>query len=85
MNMLSETVDVVIGVDTHKHTHTAAVVRAATGAEIEHRTQPTSPLMATPIWSPWQTSTQRFGSGPSRAPADMALASLGTWPSKARS
>lgn len=33
MNMLSETVDVIIGVDTHKHTHTAAVVRAATGAE----------------------------------------------------
>ena len=40
MNMLSEAVDVVIGVDTHKHTHTAAVVRAATGAEIEHRTEP---------------------------------------------
>jgi transposase len=40
VNMLSEAVDVVIGVDTHKHTHTAAVVRAATGAEIEHRTQP---------------------------------------------
>lgn len=40
MNMLSETVDVIIGVDTHKHTHTAAVVRAATGAEIEHQTQP---------------------------------------------
>ena len=40
MNMLSETVDVVIGVDTHKHTHTAAVVRAATGAEIETDTLP---------------------------------------------
>ncbi len=40
MNMLSETVDVVIGVDTHKHTNTAAVVRASTGAEIDHRTQP---------------------------------------------
>jgi transposase len=36
MNMLSETVDVVIGVDTHKHTHTAAVVQAATGAEVEN-------------------------------------------------
>lgn len=42
MTMLSEAVDVVIGVDTHKHTHTAAVVRAATGAEVEHRTQPAS-------------------------------------------
>lgn len=40
MNMLAETVDVVIGVDTHKHTHSAAVVRAATGAEVEHDTQP---------------------------------------------
>lgn len=40
MNMLSESVDVITGVDTHKHTHTAAVVRGATGAEIEHQTQP---------------------------------------------
>jgi transposase len=32
MTMLTELVDVVIGVDTHKHTHTAAVVQAATGA-----------------------------------------------------
>jgi hypothetical protein len=37
--MLSESIDVVIGVDTHKHTHTAAVVRAATGAELDHRTE----------------------------------------------
>lgn len=32
MSMLAEMVEVVIGVDTHKRTHTAAVVRAATGA-----------------------------------------------------
>ena len=32
MTMLTELVEVVIGVDTHKHTHTAAVVQAATGA-----------------------------------------------------
>jgi transposase len=32
MSMLAELVEVVIGVDTHKHTHTAAVVAAATGA-----------------------------------------------------
>jgi transposase len=32
MAMLAELVEVVIGVDTHKHTHTAAVVAAATGA-----------------------------------------------------
>jgi transposase len=32
MSMLADLVEVVIGVDTHKHTHTAAVVQAATGA-----------------------------------------------------
>jgi transposase len=31
MAMLADSVEVVIGVDTHKHTHTAAVVAAATG------------------------------------------------------
>lgn len=31
MTILAETVDVVIGVDPHKHTHTAAAVAAATG------------------------------------------------------
>jgi len=35
--MLSETLDVVIGVDTHKDTHTAAAV-AATGAVLDHLT-----------------------------------------------
>ena len=41
MTMLAELVEIVIGVDTHKHTHTAAVVTAATGARSksyrEHR------------------------------------------------
>ena len=40
---LAEVVDVVIGVDTHKHTHTAAVVVAGTGAAVEHRTVGTDP------------------------------------------
>jgi transposase len=31
MAMLADSVEVVIGVDTHKHTHTAAVLAAATG------------------------------------------------------
>lgn len=35
MTMLAEHVDVVIGIDTHKHTHTAAVVAATTGAVLE--------------------------------------------------
>jgi transposase len=39
--MLAEDVDVVIGVDTHKHTHTAAAVAATTGAVVDHRTEPT--------------------------------------------
>ena len=38
MTMLAELVDVVLGVDTHKHTHTAAVVIAATGAAPENVT-----------------------------------------------
>jgi transposase len=43
MTMLAEIVDVVIGVDTHKHTNTAAIVSAATGAVVEHTTAATDP------------------------------------------
>lgn len=43
MTMLAELVDVVIGVDTHKHTHTAAVVVAATGGAPEVVTIDTDP------------------------------------------
>ena len=43
MAMLAELVEVVIGVDTHKHTHTAAVVTAATGAVLAHRTVSADP------------------------------------------
>lgn len=42
MTMLAEIVDVVIGVDTHKHTHTVAVV-TTTGAALEHTTEATDP------------------------------------------
>lgn len=38
MVMLAERVEVVIGVDTHRDTHTAAVVVAATGAAVEQVT-----------------------------------------------
>jgi transposase len=31
MNILADTTDIVIGIDPHKHTHTAAIVAAATG------------------------------------------------------
>ena len=38
MTMLAEHVEVVIGVDTHRDTHTAAVVIAATGAAVDQAT-----------------------------------------------
>jgi transposase len=41
--MLAEMVDVVIGVDTHKHTHTAAVISASTGAVLDQVTVATDP------------------------------------------
>lgn len=43
MTMLADHADFVIGVDTHKHTNTAAVVVAATSAALEHRTVPSTP------------------------------------------
>ena len=43
MPMLAEVVELVIGVDTHKHTHTAAVVAAATGALVDQVTVPATP------------------------------------------
>jgi transposase len=42
MSILADLVQVVIGVDTHKHTHTAAVVMAATGGVLAERTIPTT-------------------------------------------
>jgi transposase len=43
MHMLADTVELVIGVDTHKQTHTAAVVVAASGAMVEQMTVPATP------------------------------------------
>lgn len=43
MTMLAEVVDVVIGVDTHKHSHTAAVIAAATGALLDELTVDSDP------------------------------------------
>jgi transposase len=43
MAMLADLVDVVIGVDTHKHTHTAAVVTAVTGAVVDQATVSATP------------------------------------------
>jgi tetratricopeptide (TPR) repeat protein len=43
MAMLADSVEVVIGVDTHKHTHTAAVVAAATGQTLASLTVAATP------------------------------------------
>jgi transposase len=43
MSMLAELVEVVIGVDTHKDTHTAAVVDARTGAVLDRATAGADP------------------------------------------
>jgi transposase len=45
MVMLADTVELVIGVDTHKHTHTAAVVVAATGAMVAQVTVAAAPAV----------------------------------------
>jgi transposase len=44
MAMLADLVELVIGVDTHKHTHTAAVVMAATGQTLATVTEPATPV-----------------------------------------
>jgi transposase len=41
--MLADLVELVIGVDTHKDTHTAAVVQAVSGAMLEQLTVPATP------------------------------------------
>jgi transposase len=43
VTMLADVVEIVIGVDTHKHTHTAAVVIASTGAAVSDVTVATDP------------------------------------------
>ncbi|WP_199853172.1 hypothetical protein [Plantactinospora sp. BC1] len=43
MSMLTELVEVVIGVDTHKHTHTAAILDARTGAVLDRVTVTADP------------------------------------------
>jgi transposase len=44
MAMLADSVEVVIGVDTHKHTHTAAVLAAATGQILATLTVAATPV-----------------------------------------
>jgi hypothetical protein len=71
MHMLADTVELVIGVDTHKHTHTAAVVVAATGAVIQQVTVPAAQLAPSSCCS-WRVSNQASGCGRSRLPVATA-------------
>ena len=68
---LREVVDVVIGVDTHVHTHSAAVVDAATGGVLgEITVDATAQGMAS--WWSSPTTTRCCGPGRSREPAGTA-------------
>ena len=73
MHMLADTVELVIGVDTHKHTHTAAVVAAATGTVVEQVTVPAAPAGYQQLLK-LAASSQASGCGRSRAPAATAPA-----------
>ena len=70
---LGEVVDVVIGVDTHVRTHSAAVVDAATGGVLgEITVEATAAGYAELVDSP--ANTPRCGCGRSREPAVTARA-----------
>jgi hypothetical protein len=73
MHMLADSAELVIGVDTHKHTHTAAIVTATTAAMVAQATVPAT-RPATGSCCDWPTSTTAGGCGRSRAPAVTAPA-----------
>jgi hypothetical protein len=68
MDSLSEIVEVVIGVDTHVRTHSAAAVNAHTGGVLGEITVEATPKAMTSLLSS-QVSTKAFGPGQSRARA----------------
>jgi hypothetical protein len=73
MAMLAELVELVLGVDTHKHTHTAAVVTATTGrCSLRQRWRPPRPATAS-CWH-WPTSSRASACGRSKALAATVLA-----------
>ena len=74
MNSLTrsrELVDVVIGVDTHVHTHSAAVVDAATGGVLDELTVEATAVGYAGWWSS-RTTTRCCGLGRSRGPVATA-------------
>ena len=68
---LREVVDVVIGVDTHVHTHSAAVVDTATGGVLDEITVEATPEGYADSWSS-PITTPRCGPGRSRGPVATA-------------
>ena len=66
MLALHPDLDVVIGVDTHKDTHTAAAV-GATGAVLQHLTVPADPAGYRQLMLSGDATAR--GCGPSKAPA----------------
>ena len=73
--MLADHVDVVIGIDTHKHTHTAAVVTAVTGAALEAVGNSADRCEGLPTARRARTSSQGRGAcGRSQGPARTARA-----------
>src|SRR3954462_13769247 len=75
MSMLAELVEVVIGVDTHKDTHTAAVVNARTGGVLARATVPADPDGFAPLFErPEQPAGLRAGAmeGPGGSGAGLA-------------
>ena len=79
MPILADLVQVVIGVDTHKHTHTAAVLAAASGGMLATQTVPTTPAG----YQALLTLAQQHpgpGCGRWRAPAATAPGLPGCWP-----
>ena len=65
---LREVVDVVIGVDTHVHTHSAAVLDTATGGVLDELTVEATAPRATPSSCSSPTTIRCCGPGRSRGP-----------------
>ena len=57
MSMLADEVDVVIGIDTHKYTHTAAVLSASTAGVLAKMTVGSGGLPDTRSYTGWASAT----------------------------
>src|SRR6266508_3916211 len=80
--MLADKVDHIIGVDTHKDSHTVALVSPA-GAVIAHQSVPANTTATAAATGSQSSRRQDVGSGRSRAPAATSPASPPTCSSRA--